>query len=424
MGSVDLILFGITGDLARNKIIPALFSIYLSKKAEGVSHDKQIRLIGYGRREMGGEEFEKYILDSISSTIATRSKGYSKFDLTSAVVEFLNNCRYVKGEIDSGAGYLKLKKMLSKDSEKIFFLSLPPDLQPVVAEMLHKNKVAGKGSKILLEKPFGMDVLSAKKFDTGLSAKFGDDALYRIDHYLGKEGLLSLYDARFVSKIANTFWCGKYISSIDVVLHEKKTAEGRGALYEKLGVTRDVIQNHLSQIVAMIIMRAPVGNADDAAAVQRARATAISSLSVTPKSIKYAQYEGYLNEAGVAAHSPIETAISFEARSSFPEWNGTRINVSAGKGMATSETSITINYKDKKTKPLVIPLSFTVHSMSNLERPKDAYQILIERAAIGDKRVFTSLDEVLAGWKLVEKIHKEIKASKVRLLKYKIGKGI
>lgn len=439
------VIFGITGDLAARKLLPALLGLYSKQLLP-----KRFSIIGFSRRSFTREEFREYIRGRLN----IKPGQFKEED----VKHFLDHVSYEQGTFDDLASYTRLGSRLEsidgmwgQCSNKLFHLSVPPHLYEGILNHLAKSKLTilcadeTGWTRILIEKPFGSDIDHAKSLDRLLSKLFKEEQIFRIDHYLAKEALQNILAFRFANAMFEPLWCGEYIDKIHVRLFEKVGMEGRGAFYDPVGALKDVGQNHILQMLALVTMEAP--KSLTAQAIRRERARVLSQLStISPrtleKSIVRAQYNGYLAEPGVKPQSNTETYFRIETRIGSKRWKNVPIYLESGKAMAKTKTAIDVYFKQPGSKdPLrqniltfrIQPdegikvrffvkkpgygfeteakmLRFAYQDVPAFEHHPTDYERLIHDAFVGDQTLFASTEEVMASWKFVtpilEKWHK------------------
>ncbi len=379
------ILFGITGDLAKKKVIPALADL---EKRGGSSTGEQL-CIGIGRKPVPPAEFH-----------------------------LLKRGLYIAGELDAASTYKKLRKALyaaakesaaSRPGSRISLMaysSLPPHMHVMVAEMLAKwtidekaNKKLGAEFRFLLEKPVGTDLASATRDIEALERHMGKDCLYFVDHYLFKEPLTALRDAAalcprlFAESIG-----GQGIRTVEAVIHESIGIEGRGAFYDAVGALSDIGQNHIAQMLAEFIrirdaVRSACAPAGSKPVAAKTRGQIISSLKLVNNPV-FGQYKGYAESEGVKKGSKTETFFRIEAIC--PGSGGTsdiKCVLSGGKGLGVKKSGLIIRDQTHGTETFI--------DMNTGK--KDAYVAAFEQAILGNRAAFADQSEIIAGWKLVKR---------------------
>lgn len=409
--AIAIVLFGITGDLARAKLVPTLYKLFIKGLLP-----QHISFICYGRREFTDDQFALFVRGLVQDVHFPQLVMEKK---ESYIESFIKKCRYVQGHFDRGADYERLQRIIqSQDfAQVLYYLSIPPDLHSIVIEQLGWAELLQDTAKVLIEKPFGENETSAKELDAILKKFLPEESIYRIDHYLHKEGLLELEEEK-KGILFQHFWNDIYIEKVEIVLHEEKGIGGR--LYDEVGALRDVGQNHLLQMLASVVANHPVGATADE--ISRERFRVLKSIEVYKNRTMRGQYVGYLEEQNVKPTSTTETFFSAELRLTIPKWKNTIFHISTGKGYPRKETEILITFRnfDKKSKDE----SFLQISLDDLRDPwrsLEAYEYVFLNAIKGDRTLFISLGEAIAGWKFVKKLKQIWKAKKVALIHYKKG---
>ena len=265
------ILFGTTGDLAKKKLFPALYELYTSGWL-----DPRTRILGIGRRDWTDEYFDEVVLTAVRASQPVTG---------TAITEFLKLFSYYRLDIKDNTAYPALWQTVDKmeseigfDGNRIFFLSTAPDLFPVVAEQIGVGQTHRDGSfrRLMIEKPFGQDLDSAKLFNERLRQHFSEQEIYRIDHYLGKEMLQNILVLRFANQLFESAWQRDSIDHIQITVSEKIGIETRGGYYDQSGALRDMVQNHILQLLALLTMEKP--KSFDSEGIRDAKVTLFKSL--------------------------------------------------------------------------------------------------------------------------------------------------
>lgn len=388
--STSIVLFGITGDLARKKILPAIYDLY--KKG---TLPESTNIVGFSRRDINKEELAKFMEEIL---------GQENFDKN-----FLDIVTYVQGNFDDLESYKKLSNYLSELDEKnggcsnkLFYLSVPPTLYETIANNIHFSGLSipcgGEDgfSRILIEKPFGKDLKTAEELDAILGRLFKEEQVYRIDHYLAKDSLYKIIGLQCANEDIVRKWNNKFIDKVEINLLEKNEVGSRGASYDGVGALRDVGQNHMLQMLSLIAMQVP--EVCISGPLQDARAEVLERLIPKNlgeiKSTKRGQYEGYLNEAGVDPDSNTETFFSLTVFVNNKNFSGVPFVLTSGKALNKNLTEIVIHFKDG------YKIVFDVPGSDSLP----AYQKILLDCISGDQSVFISTREILAEWKFITPI--------------------
>ena len=460
------VIFGVTGDLAGRKLLPALLSLYVKKLLP-----QRFMIVGFARRHFNREEFRQLVREHMY----IRPGQYREED----VKHFLDHMCYEQGYFDMKEAYGNLARRLAEIddgwkqcSNKLFHLAVSPSLYETILDRLADSGLTVPcggdlgWTRVLVEKPFGNDTETARQLDKKLANLFKEEQIFRIDHYLAKEALQNIMTFRFSNSLFEPLWNRQHIEKVHVKLLEKIDIEGRGVLYDKLGALKDVGQNHILQMLAVVAMDQPVVKAgkggkegDLSAAVRRERARILSRLKpiskrILPRAAVRGQYEGYMQEKGIAPDSQTETYFRLETYLNTPRWKGVPFFLEAGKALAETRAEIDVYFKNPQTKGHAQShqniLSFRIQPDEGIKirfwvktpgysldvEPKnlsfayrdtpvfnslpDAYERVLRDAIVGDQMLFTSTDEVLASWKFITPI---VKAwhSGVALTFYKKG---
>ncbi|MEX2625629.1 MAG: glucose-6-phosphate dehydrogenase [Ilumatobacteraceae bacterium] len=324
-----LVLFGATGDLARRKLFPALYEM-------AQRDELGVPVIGVARSDWTDERFCERARSSIDAAIP---------DAEPAVVEqVMERLQLVGGDYADESTWERLRDTLdSHDStQAVFYMAIPPGMFPQVATALASVGLNERG-RIVVEKPFGRDLASAVELNETLHSVFPEERIFRIDHYLGKESVEALLVFRFSNTLLEPVWNRRYVRSVQVTMAETIGVEGRGAFYDEVGALRDVVQNHLLQVVSLLAMEPPVGPSAQYLHDEQAKVFA-AMLPVDPDAVIRGQYGGYRDEPGVADGSDTETFVAAELEIDSWRWAGVPWYVRAGKGLATSAIEAVVEF--------------------------------------------------------------------------------
>ncbi|MCE9541643.1 glucose-6-phosphate dehydrogenase, partial [Candidatus Kaiserbacteria bacterium] len=344
-----LAAFGATGDLMRRKVIPALYYLYEKKELP-----QMFRVVGFSRRDLTDETFREFVAEIV---LGHTGKKISKKELA----DFLAIFQFERGDFDEADSYAALKKKFDVlDGEwgvcanKLFYLSVAPEFYEVIFKHLAESRLSepcgpDEGwTRVMVEKPFGVDTETAKRLDMLLGSYFKEEQIYRIDHYLAKEMLQNILTFRFSNNLFELTWGNQLIESVRISMLEEIGVEKRGPFYDGVGAFRDVGQNHFLQILALITMEHP--ESFEAAAIQKKRADILSRLvPITGAGVRSstvrAQYDGYRDIDGVAKDSNTETFFKVRAELDHPKWKGVPIIMEGGKRLGAAQKQIVITFK-------------------------------------------------------------------------------
>ncbi len=335
----DLVIFGATGDLANRKILPGLFRRYCAGQIPDGS-----TIIGAARSEMTAEEFR----DQTRAAIA--EFGGSKCDDEGALDGFLPMLDYVAIDAKGDGGWDDLKSKVRGDTVNAFYFSVAPALFGDLAERLHTRGIAGPEARIVVEKPFGRDLASAKALNAALAEYFDETQIYRIDHYLGKETVQNLMAVRFANILFEPLWNSQFVDHVQITVAETVGVGGRGSYYDKSGAMRDMVQNHMMQLLCLIAMEPPYHFDPDA--VRDEKLKVIRALQpVQPADIVRGQYAasndapGYLEDAE-DPESTTESYIAMKCHVANWRWVNTPFYLRTGKRLRARTSEIAITFKE------------------------------------------------------------------------------
>jgi len=324
-----LVLFGATGDLAKKKIFPALYN--LERRGE-----LSVPVIGVARSDWSDDDFRQHAHDSIVAA----------FPSAAAVVidALLARLDLVQGDYGDEATWASLAETLDSHSSEtcVYYMAIPPSMFPTVVTALAGAGLNDRG-RIVVEKPFGRDLASAEALNDTLHSVFPEERIFRIDHYLGKESVEDLLVFRFSNSLLEPVWNRNYVRSVQLTMAESIGIEGRGAFYDSVGAIRDVLQNHLLQVVALLAMEPPVG--PDSKHLQDEKAKVLSATrALDCDHMVRGQFTGYLDEPGVAPDSTVETYVAVKFEIDSWRWAGVPFYVRAGKGLTSGATEAVVEF--------------------------------------------------------------------------------
>ena len=323
-----LVLFGVTGDLAHKMIFPALYAM--------VKRDAlKVPVIGVAFPNWSLERLRNRVTDSIK-----RSGG---IDNQRAFRHLLSLFSYVSGDYKDPATFTALKKAMGSAHRPAHYLAIPPSLFETVIEGLGAAKLS-KHARVIVEKPFGRDLASARELNRVAHTAFPENSIFRIDHFLGKEAIMNILYFRFANSFLEPIWNRNYVASVQITLSEDFGVKGRGGFYETAGCLRDVIQNHLFQIVALLAMEPPAGR--DFGAVHTEKAKVFQAMRpLAPDDLVRGQYAGYRKEPHVAKNSDVETFCALRLFIDSWRWAGVPWYLRSGKYLAETATEVLVELK-------------------------------------------------------------------------------
>ena len=442
----DYVVFGATGDLTKRKLIPALYHRFLDGQ-----FDEQSRIIGVSRSKFSDAEFQKLAGDAIAQFV---EKDYQDAE---TIKRFLTIFSYVVNDVSNEAGWGDIKKALRDDPQVVraFYLAVAPDLFEPIAEQLAKTKVYRRDARVVIEKPLGHDLASSIEINDGVAKIFKEDQVYRIDHYLGKETVQNLLALRFANTLFEPIWNSAHIDHVQLTVAESVGAGTRG-YYDESGALRDMIQNHMLQLLCLVAMEPPAS--DDANALRDEKLKVLRALrpitngEVATKTVR-GQYRGVKSEtAAVASYqdelpedkkgSHTETFVALKAEIDNWRWAGVPFYMRTGKRMAERVSEICIQFKpiphsifdhaegapkankliirlqrDEGVKMMMmikdpgpggmrlrqVPLNLSF-AETFTERTPEAYERLLLDVVRGNQTLFMRRDELEAAWMWVDPI--------------------
>jgi glucose-6-phosphate 1-dehydrogenase len=415
--SDGLVLFGASGDLAHRKIFPALQALTRRGRLD-------VPVVGVARSDWTLEQFRARVRQGIER--------HGRFD-EAVFAKLRERLRYVRGEYDDPATFTALHAELGGAKRPLHYLAIPPSMFPTVVEGLGRSGCA-RDARVVVEKPFGRDLPSARALNATLHRIFPERSIFRIDHYLGKEAVQNLLLFRFTNTFLEPIWNRNYVESVQITMAESLGLEGRGGFYEEAGAIRDVIQNHMLQVVGFLAMEPPATTYDESIRDEQVKVFRMIR-AISPADLVRGQFRGYRKEPGVAPDSTVETFAAVRLHVDSWRWDGVPFLIRAGKCLAATTTEVVVTLR----KP---PLSKLCHDGKNhvrfrlspdvtiaigarVKRPGEemltdptelsvvhradaqalgAYERLLGDAMEGDQTLFAREDAVEAAWAVVQPV--------------------
>ncbi len=447
-----MVIFGATGDLTARKLFPALYHLI----KEGRLSNNFV-CVGFARRKKSHEEFREEMKQAIQNFSRAQELDIRIWE------EFESRIFYHESNFSSSEGYASLKERLEEidkqygtQGNRLFYLSTPPDYFPEIIENINKHKLfyhdQGEGkpwSRVIIEKPFGVDLQSAKELQKYIDDHLDEGSVYRIDHYLGKETVQNILTIRFANTLFESCWNSQYIDHVQISVSESIGIGTRGNFFEKSGMLRDMVQNHMMQLLCLLTMEPPsVFNSEE---IKKEKIHVLKKIRpFAQDDVVRGQYGtgevqgvsvlGYREEENVNPHSMVETYVALKMFIDNPRWLGVPFYLRAGKRLAKRSTDISIIFKKSyatlfepesccicpiendlliiRIQPdegVALQFNCKVPGMNNVVRPvkmdfrydtyfkttaPEAYERLLCDCILGDRILFTSSDEVMASWEL------------------------
>ncbi|HEX9841079.1 MAG TPA: glucose-6-phosphate dehydrogenase [Anaerolineales bacterium] len=436
----SIVIFGASGDLTQRKLMPSLFNLFRKGRLP-----KQFRIVGYGGTAFTDDQFRAHLEEGI--------KEFASFKYTNEEWnDFASRLFYQQGRYDDPTDFEKLKSLLKNGEagpgNRIYYMATPPGVFPQIVDLLAQTDQLTEDEswrRVVIEKPFGTDLESARRLNEQLHKALNERQIYRIDHYLGKETVQNILVSRFANTIFEPLWNRNYIDHVEITVAEQVGVEHRGRFYDQVGVLRDMFQNHLLQLVSLVAMEPPVSF--EASALRNEKVKVLSAIQPmkeedVPRKTVRAQYKGYREEEGVHPKSTTATYAAVRLQIDNWRWQGVPFYLRSGKFLKEKLSQVTIEFKEPphllfpNAKEHMTPnmlvlylqpdegihLRFeakvpdTVAGMRSVDMEfhyadsfgktaiPESYERLLLDALNGDASLFTRADEVETAWALIDPI--------------------
>ncbi len=428
-----IVIFGSTGDLTSRKLLPAVYNLAMEQQL-----GERLSVVGFARREGSDDSLREQMVQAVDSFSRNKPIDQPFWE------KFQTRLFYNQGEFEKDEGYEKLGKLLAKldkqlgaQNRRIYFLATQPSYFPTIIEKLHEHSLINPETKVMIEKPFGSDLKSAISLQKTLSKYLEESQIYRVDHYLGKIGVQNISTLRFDNALFEPVWNRHFIDRVDITISEEIGIGTRARLFEETGLLRDIFQNHLLQLFALVAMEPPATR--DAASMHKEKAKVLRATLPFPlkdlgRSIIYGQYGpgkiqgkevvGYLQENGVAPTSTVETFVAAKLLINNERWRAVPFYLRAGKRLSHSFAEIAMRFKkgevlfiriqpqtaldlqilsqvpsiEAKVQPALF--GYNLNQFFHAASP-EAYEKLFYECMRGDQSLFVTEEEELATWRLL-----------------------